>query len=112
MHIQTNTPAKPSITLAIYDLTRKKLPELSKKIGNDNDKEWNVKFGKKYAKITDSYTTCVWGFVVLKDCIVSGLNYKSGDLLKAASANAPAKHARGNIMDGTADYTIWGPSYL
>ena len=120
MNIQPNTETKPSLTLAVYDLVRKKLPELAKKYdGNKLNKEWTVEFGKKYAKITDSYsniqglrTRSVWGFIVLKECTVGGIDYKPGDLLKAASYKAPAKHARGNIMDGTADYDIWGPTYL
>lgn len=119
MNIQSNTETKPSLTLAIYDLVRKKLPELAKKVGNNNNKVWNVEFGKKYAKITDSYsniqglrTSSVWGFIVLKECTVGGINYKPGDLLKAASYKAPAKHARGNIMEGTARYDVWGPEYL
>lgn len=120
MNIQPNTETKPSLTLAVYDLVRKKLPELAKKYdGNKLNKEWTVEFGKKYAKITDSYsniqglrTSSVWGFIVLKECTVGGIDYKPGDLLKAASYKAPAKHARGNIMDGTADYDIWGPTYL
>ena len=35
-----------------------------------------------------------------------------GDLLKAATWKAPAKHARGNIIDGTARYGVYGPEYL
>jgi hypothetical protein len=119
MILQPETQPKPSLTLAVYDLTRKKLPELAKKYdGNKLNKEWTVEFGKKYAKITDNYDAAghrmksVWGFVVLKECTVGGIDYKPGDLLKAASFKAPAKHARGNIMDGTADYDIWGPTYL
>lgn len=119
MNIQPNTETKPSLFLAIHELARKKLPELAKKVGNNNNKDWTIKFGKKYAKITDGYTNIqgvrtesVWGFVVLKECTVDGIDYKPGDLLKAASHKAPAKHARGNIMDGTADYDIWGPAYL
>ena len=112
MNIQPNTETKPSLTLAVYDLVRKKLPELAKKYdGNKLNKEWTVEFGKKYAKITDIYHS-VWGFIVLKECTVGGIDYKPGDLLKAASYKAPAKHARGNIMDGTADYDIWGLVYL
>ena len=59
-----------------------------------------VSFGKKYAKvITD---TTVWGFVDLSN----------GDLLKAASWVKPAKHSRGNILNGTAQYSVYGPTYL
>jgi len=32
--------------------------------------------------------------------------------LKAATWKAPAKHARGNIIDGTAQYSEYGPSYI
>ena len=112
--IETTTQPKPSLTLAIYDIVRKKLPELAKKVCNTQDKEWNVKFGKKYAKITGYgniqglRTNSVWGFIVLKECTVGGIDYKPGDLLKAAGA----KHASGNIMNDTAKYDIWGPEYL
>jgi len=119
MKLQSETQQKPSLFLAIHELARKKLPELAKKAGNNDKKDWTIKFGNKYAKITDGYTNIqgmriesVWGFVVLKECTVAGINYKTGDLLKAASYNAPAKHARGNIIDGTAKYDVWGPVYL
>lgn len=119
MNIQPTPEPKPSLTLAIYDLARKKLPELAKKVGNTNNKEWKVEFGKKYAKITDIYTngngarlSSVWGFIVLKECTKAGINYKPGDLLRPASYKNPANHARGNILEGTARYDIWGPEYL
>ena len=119
MILQPETQPKPSLTLAVYDLARKKLPELAKKYdGNRLNKEWTVEFGKKYAKITDNYDTSgcrvksVWGFVVLKECTVCGIDYKPGDLLKAASFKAPAKHARGNLLEGTAEYDLYGPAYL
>ena len=119
MILQPETQQKPSLFLAIHELARKKLPELAKKAGNNDKKDWTIKFGNKYAKITDGYTNIqgmriesVWGFVVLKECTVDGIDYKPGDLLKAASHKAPAKHARGNIMDGTAEYGVYGPSYL
>jgi hypothetical protein len=119
MKPQSETQPKPSLTLAIYDLTRKKLPELAKKMDMAIDREWNVEFGKKYAKITESHgifngtkSNSVWGFVVLKSCTVGGIDYKPGDLLKAASYSKPAKHSRGNIMEGTSKYNLWGPDYL
>ena len=60
-----------------------------------------VTFGRKYAKIlSDKYT--VWGFVSLEN----------GDLLMAASWNKPAKHARGNILNGSAVYDAYGPAYI
>jgi hypothetical protein len=47
----------------------------------------------------------VWAFI----------DKKTGDILKAASYKAPAKHARGNLFDpkgGVAHLTPYGPSYL
>ena len=111
-----NTPEpKPSLVLAIADLANRKLPEL------DTNKTWNFKieYGKKYAKIISETnggpgggSKSVWGFVALQDMTVGGIPYKRGDLLKAASFKAPAKHARGNLMEGTAEYDLYGPAYL
>jgi hypothetical protein len=64
--------------------------------------------GKKYIKILAKRS--VWGFVAMQDDPKK--NQKIGDLLKAASWNAPAKHSRGNIFDGTASYGPYGPNYL
>ena len=64
--------------------------------------------GKKYIKITKENNSSVWGFVVKED----GPKFRKGDILKAASWNAPATNApRGNVFDG---YQIqWtGPLYL
>jgi len=62
--------------------------------------------GKKYVKLISDNS--VWGFVVKED----GDKFKKGDILKAASWNAPAKNkARGNIFE---EYDVnWtGPLYL
>jgi len=32
--------------------------------------------------------------------------------MKAASRDSPAKHSRGNIVDGTARYGVYGVQYL
>ena len=62
--------------------------------------------GVKYTKIVStSYgSRSVWGFIDLKN----------GDILKAASWNRPAKHARGNIFEpGIVDRVEWtGPRYM
>lgn len=68
--------------------------------------------GKKYIKITKTLGAnqrSVWGFIVKED----GPKFRKGDILKAASWQAPALNSpRGNILDG--GYTIrWtGPLYL
>jgi hypothetical protein len=59
------------------------------------------------------------------DCICNGgsgqrsvwafIDKKTGDILKAAGYKAPAKHARGNLFDGTngiGHLTPQGPAYL
>lgn len=68
------------------------------------------KKGRKYIKIIDDRS--VWGFVSMENGDVKGSPVKKGDLLKAANYNSPAKHARGNIFEGTAKYSFWGPEYL
>jgi len=65
---------------------------------------------RKYIKIirTDSGRT-VWGFVAKKD----NKGFRAGDIMMAASWNAPAMNkARGNILDGGYDIQWTGPKYL
>jgi hypothetical protein len=56
-------------------------------------------------------TSC-WGFISRVDAAHKGASIKKGDLLKPASWKAPAKHARGNIVDATARWGIYGPEYI
>jgi len=73
-------------------------------------KELVVEVGQKYIRLWQG-TSC-WGFISRVDGDLKGSPIKKGDLLKAATWKAPAKHARGNIIDGTARYGIYGPEYL
>ena len=66
--------------------------------------------GRKYIKLTCGLSA--WGFISRVDGVLKGSPIKKGDLLKAAGYNTPAKHSRGNIIDGTASYGEHGPSYL
>lgn len=70
--------------------------------------------GRKYAKIISGVagSRSVWGFVAMQDVNTKNKSFKEGDLLKAAGWNSPAKHARGNIFEGNARYTKYGPEYL
>lgn len=70
----------------------------------------NVEIGNKFIRLWDG-SSC-WGFISRVDGDLKGSPIKKGDLLKAASWKAPAKHARGNIIDGTAQYGVYGPEYL
>ena len=69
-----------------------------------------VEIGNKYIRLWMG-TSC-WGFISRVDGDLKGAPIKKGDLLKAATWKAPAKHARGNIIDGTARYGVYGPEYL
>ena len=83
---------------------------------------FEVKFGKKYAKIVRrgitkggvTYGGSAWGFIVMEDTKPTRQHppYKMGDLLKSASWSAPARWARGNILSGSAKYQEYGPVYL
>jgi hypothetical protein len=79
------------------------------------DQEYVVSSGGgKYMRINHKRANggqeSVWGFIALVDNPQKGL--KVGDLLKAAGYNTPAKHARGNILNGTAKYDKYSPTYL
>lgn len=70
------------------------------------DESVQIKEGKKYIKIITKDT--LWGFIMKND----DAKFKKGDILKAASFNAPARNqARGNIFE---KYSVaWaGPHYL
>lgn len=69
-----------------------------------------VEVGSKYIRLWHG-TSC-WGFISRVDGDLKGAPIKKGDLLKAATWKAPAKHARGNIIDGTAQWGEYGPSYI
>jgi len=73
-------------------------------------RELTVDVGNKFIRLWDG-TTC-WGFISRVDGDLKGAPIKKGDLLKPATWKAPAKHSRGNIIDGTAQYGVYGPSYI
>ena len=84
--------------------------------GGKGSDSWNndylsLKPGRKFIKVISG--TSVWGFVAKKGGVHKGLPMKVGDVFKAASWNAAAKHTRGNIFDVNQDYFEWtGPNYL
>jgi hypothetical protein len=82
----------------------------SKNFPNLEVKPIEVSVGGKYVKLIHSGS--VWGFISRYDGIFKGFPVRKGDLLKAAGWNSPAAHSRGNIVDGTASYSTYGPSYL
>jgi hypothetical protein len=79
------------------------------------DQEYTISSGGgKYARINHKNRKfggeSAWGFISLVDNPTKG--FKKGDLLKAAGYNTPAKHARGNILNGDAKYDKYSPTYL
>lgn len=85
--------------------------EYYKNMDSMKDKtELIVEIGNKFIRLWQG-TSC-WGFISRVDGDLKGSPIKKGDLLKCASWKSPAKHARGNIIDGTARYGVYGPEYI
>ena len=80
------------------------------------DQEYTISSGGgKYVRINHKNRKfgggeSAWGFIAVVDNPAKG--FKKGDLLKAAGYNTPAKHARGNILNGDAKYDKYSPTYL
>ena len=53
----------------------------------------------------------IWGFVCMFDGMYKKEAVKKGDLMKPAGMKSPAKGERGNIFDGTAQFSFQGPAY-
>ena len=70
-----------------------------------------MKSGRKFDKVI--HGTSVWGFVAKTDGMLKGVPYFVGDVFKAASWAAPAKHVRGSIFATEQNWFAWtGPNYL
>lgn len=70
-----------------------------------------ISYGNKYAKFIKRYAGDTYG------CVYFFVNLENGDILKAASWAAPAKHARGNIFTspnyGVGNVVgVYGATYL
>ena len=71
----------------------------------------SVKPGRKFDKVMNG--SSVWGFIAKTDGVLKGVPYFVGDVFKAASWRAPAKHVRGTIFSSKTDWFRWtGPNYL
>jgi len=81
-------------------------------IGGESTIDLEISGGRKYIKIVklrNGRVDSVWGFIMAKDSD----KFKAGDILKAASFNAPALNkARGNIYDDEYEVNWTGPLYL
>ena len=71
----------------------------------------SLKSGRKFDKVM--HGSSVWGFVAKSNGVFKGIPYFTGDVFKAASWRAPAKHVRGSIFHESSDWYQWtGPNYL
>jgi hypothetical protein len=82
----------------------------STNLSNLTPKPMEMRVGTKFIKLISNGS--VWGFISRYDGEYKGVPIKKGDLMKAASRDSPAKHSRGNIIDGTAKYSVHGVTYL
>ena len=94
----------------VADYAKFMVPDNASRKGMNDDYKNGLayKFGRKYIKMIDRNS--VVAFVVNTD---NDKKFKKGDILKAASYNAPARNAaRGNILDGGYPINWTGPLYL
>ena len=72
----------------------------------------SLKKGRKFMKVI--HDNSVWGFISLVDGVHKGAPIKIGDIMKAESWRAAAKHSRGNIFDKEfhKSFSWTGPNYL
>ena len=79
---------------------------------NPRTLDLKLNLGRKFIKVIDDNR--VWGFVSLVDGIHLGAPIKKGDIMKAESWRAAAKHSRGSIFDSEMHKSFsWnGPNYL
>ena len=113
----TPTPKKPTTNGLSFD---EAMDNLLVKIQENYDtrsyggKKLDLKLnkGRKFIKVVEG--TRVWGFISLVDGEHKGAPIKVGDIMKAESWRAAAKHSRGSIFDSEfhKSFSWTGPNYL
>ena len=85
---------------------------LERDIGAPKTLDLSLKVGRKFIKVVEGGR--VWGFVAKVDGTHKGVPMLKGDILKAATWRAPAKHSRGSIFDSEMhkSFSWTGPNYL
>ena len=80
--------------------------------GLDKTLDLSLKVGRKFIKVVEG--TRVWGFIAKENGVHKGEVMLKGDILKAATWRAPAKHSRGNIFhkEFHKSFSWTGPNYL
>ena len=71
-----------------------------------------LKPGRKFIKVVEG--SRVWGFIAKVNGVHKDVPMLKGDILKAATWHAPAKHSRGSIFDKEMhkSFSWTGPNYL
>ena len=79
---------------------------------NSKTLDLKIKTGRKFVKVIEGNR--VWGFISRVDGEHKGAPIKVGDIMKAASWAAAAKHSRGSIFDKDfhKSFSWTGPNYL
>ena len=79
---------------------------------NPRTLDLKLKKGRKFIKVVEDNR--VWGFISLVDGEHKGAPIKVGDIMKAESWRAAAKHSRGSIFDKEfhKSFSWTGPNYL
>ena len=113
----TPTPKTPITNGLSFD---EAMDNLLVKIQEDYDKRsyggksmnLSLKKGRKFIKVV--HDNSVWGFISLVDGVHKGAPIKVGDIMKAESWRAAAKHSRGSIFDKEfhKSFSWTGPNYL
>ena len=86
----------------------KELTEINKTMIAEFNEGLTFKEGQKYIKVMSRGS--VWGLIVN---VANDKLFQKGDILKAASYNAPARNKpRGNVIDGGYKIQWTGPCYL
>jgi len=105
-----NTKAVNSIEEFENQLVNQLTNHYEKTFSNLKVPNVEIKKGHKFYKVIVG--TSVWGFIVRIPFVHKGVLLKRGDLMKPAGWATAAKHPRGNVIDGTAQYGAYGPVYL
>ena len=100
---------KPTVEIFVERLTNEIAKEYAERYSRLTPKPATFTEGGKYFKIL--HDGSCWGFISKYDGIFKNRPIKVGDLLKSANWSSPAKHSRGNILEGTEAYNIYGPEY-
>lgn len=110
MNTETYLSNNPIVNSFINEVNQKIKEYYETNLSNSTPQQLKVSIGSKFIKLI--HKNSVWGFISRYDGVYKGAPVKKGDLLKAASWASPAKHSRGSIIDGTAKYGVYGPTYM